>query len=285
MRRLAVKMPVCAFKFFFMDQIFLSKVYNFLQLSNPTDEQIINGARLLLQMNNNRGLYNSTLIRPQYYLKWVRADLQKMYAIRRRGLMNSDVAEYNDSVVKAVEETLSMAPDEETAEEEDAVVKVVGIRGKREDHDRLPEEIQNLWTKNAEQWKKMRQLHMQLALMIKEADYQPCDGNEMCYQLCQADNELRNNYNLYDSFCETEKAEEQQPAEKAAIDDVKTVQAARTLISRRTAKKNITDEDKEAIQEAVNVLVSMKVTMKPQTIEKLKALDIAIPYVEGAESE
>ena len=56
--------------------------------------------------------------------------------------------------------------------------------------------------------------------MISQPDYSPCDGNELCYQLRQLDTDLRDAYQVYDSFALPE--EKPQPKEKPQTDKVET---------------------------------------------------------------
>lgn len=272
-----------------MDQILTAQIYNFLQLEKPTEAQIIEGAKLLLKCNPNRerGVYNSAMRRPKAMLPWIRTDLKKYYDIRQRGLTMPEVEQFNHETVALVEQTLSQVPS--TVEQdsgETPLVPVLGIRGMRDDHEQLPDEIKAIWERNAERWKKMRQLHAQLAQMIVKPDYAPCDGNELCYMLRQVDTDLRNDYEIYDTFVLTPAAPEVPKADAddkvdVFTDNVKTIQNARTAISRGLGRKTShTEESLKKIQDAVNTLFSLKQAIKPETIEKLKAIGISVPNSE-----
>ena len=280
-----------------MDQILTAKIYNFLQLENPTEAQIIEGATLLLQCNPNRerGVYNSAMRRPKAMLPWIRTDLKKYYDIRQRGLTTPEVEKFNNETVALVEETLSMVPDGVAQEGGDGApaVHLIGTRGIRDDHDMLPEEIKAIWERNAERWKKMSRLHFQLAQMIAKPDYAPCDGNELCYQLRQVDTDLRNDYQIYDSYAIEPAAPEASTGSDdgkgdsldAFTDNVKTIQNARTAISRGLGRKTPhTEESLGKLQEAVNTLFALKQTIKPETMDKLKAVGISIPQT-GTDAE
>lgn len=275
-----------------MDQILTAQLYNFLHLKEPSEQQIIEGATLLLKCNpaRERGIYNSAMRRPKAMLAWIRADLKKYYDIRQRGLTTAEVEKFNDETVALVKETLSRVPDSvtpsTTAEaDEEHIVPVLGVRGRREDHDLLPPEVQAIWERNAERWKTMGRLHLQLAQMIAKPDYAPCDGNELCYQLRQIDDDLRNDYAIYDTYVlppATPSDSENGGSANDKVDEfaesVKTIQKARTTISRSLARKTPqTDESLKKLQDAVNTLYFMKQTIKPDTIEKLKATGISIP--------
>ena len=272
-----------------MDQILTAKIYNFLQLKEPTEAQIVEGATLLLQCNPNRerGIYNSAMRRPKAMLPWIRTDLKKYYDIRQRGLTTPEVEKFNKETVALVEETLSMKPDTVTQEGDDGTpaVPIIGTRGIREDHDKLPDEIKAIWERNAERWKKMSRLHTQLAQMIAKPDYAPCDGNELCYQLRQVDTDLRNDYLIYDSYTIEPAMQEVGTDKGDRVDDftdnVKTIQNARTAISRGLGRKTPhTEESLGKLQDAVNTLFAMKQSIKPETVEKLKAVGVSIPQTE-----
>lgn len=271
-----------------MDQILTAQIYNFLQLENPTEAQIVEGATLLLKCNPNRerGVYNSAMRRPKAMLPWIRTDLKKYYDIRQRGLTTPEVERFNNETVSLVEQTLSQVPSTVGQDNDPTPLTIVlGIRGQRADHDRLPEEIQAIWQRNAVRWKNMRRLHAQLEQMVSKPDYSPCDGNELCYQLRQMDTDLRNDYEIYDTFVVTpETAEETKSVASDNVDDftdnVKTIQKARTAISRGLGRKTEhTEESLGKIQDAVNMLFALKQTIKDETVEKLKAIGISVPDI------
>ena len=258
-----------------MDKNITIKIQEFLQTKNPTDAQIIEGATLLLQLSpaRNRAVYNSTLRRPKSMLPWVRADLKKYLGIRKRGLEISDVEKYNKETVARIEESLSVVP-EGVASSDASQVPIAGTRGRRQDHDQLPKDIQDIWDKNKDRWQMMRKYHAQLAIMIAKPDYAPCDGNELCYQLRNLDTDLRKDYDRYDNY----KPGEKNPEPKSGVTDkMKTVQNARSAISRGLSRKKQTEETLKTIQDAVNTLVELKQVMKPVTIDKLKAIGIEVP--------
>ena len=257
-----------------MDKNITIKIQEFLLLKNPTDAQIVEGATLLLRISpsRNRAIYNSTVIRPKSMLPWVRADLKKFLGIRKRGLEISEVEKFNKEAVAQVEESLSFIP--EGVASETSLVRIAGTKGRRQDHDKLPKELQDIWEKNKDRWQQMRKYHAQLAMMIAKPGYAPCDGNELCYQLRNLDTDLRKDYERYDNY----KAESVSAGnEKVATDNMKTVQNARTAISRGLSRKKQTEESLKNIQDAVNTLIALKQVLKPATIDKLKAIGIEVP--------
>lgn len=266
-----------------MDNNITKNMQAFLQVKNPTDQQIKDAALLLLQIapNRYRGIYNTASKRPQAMLPWVVTELKKQLDIRQRGLDASKVEAYNEETLKRAKETLSTKPEGVQIEEKQTfVIPILGGRGKRTDHDKLPEHIQQLWDDNGERWKRMRQIHTQLSLMISKPGYAACDGNELCYQLRQLDDAVRADYKKYDSYQIGEKKEA--PAKKddsvdAFTDNLKAIQKARTAINRGLNKKSQTQDSLKKIQEAVNKLYELKQVVKKETADRLKAIGINIP--------
>lgn len=259
-----------------MDNTLTARIGAFLQLEHPSDQQIIEAATMLLQCNpsGERGIYNSALRRPQAMLPWVRTDLKKYYNIRQRGLTTEQVPAYNADAMKKVRETLSILP-KDIQKEAVPQVPVLGVRGKRADHDQLPDTIKVLWDKNTERWKTIRKLHNQLLVMISKPGYQPCDGNELCHLLREADTQLRAAYKTYDSFVIVP-ATPDTAADSVDVftDNVKTVTNARSTITRGLQRKTQDDVSRQKIQAAVDTLKALNQKLMPATIEKLKAIGV-----------
>ncbi len=279
-----------------MDRILIEQIRVFLQKQNPTDEEIRQGATLLLRMNpsRERGIYNSAMARPKAMLPWIRTDLKKYFDIRQRGLETEQVEKYNRETLEIVRETLEKAPegeDENGTEDESpaespaqCTIPVLGIRGKRADHDQLPADIQELWEENIRRWRKMRALHAQLALMMNRPGYAACDGNELCYQLRQLDEQVRQAYLAYDEF-KADDGQAKEPEKKdeveAFTDNVKTIQNARTAITRVLQLEHPSEDKLKKLQEAVNTLLALHQTFKPEQVERLKAVGIVFPEAGG----
>ena len=270
-----------------MDNVFTEKIKKFLSIAKPDDAEIKEGAKLLLQVSHTRyrSIYNTAMIRPQAMLPWIRTDLKKHLAIRLRGLTTETVEKYNSETVRRIEKTLSVAPQDAGGNKNTAAqVPILGTRGKRADHDTLPEDIRELWEKNTQRWRKIRQYHAQLAQMVAKPDYSACDGNELCYQLRQMDDALRADYAKYDSWtpptvAEAGKEEEKADSVDVFTDNLKTIQNARTAISRGLSRQKQTAQSLQKIQDAVNTLFSLNQTVKDDTLKKLAAIGVVIPSV------
>lgn len=254
-----------------MNKIITEKIKAFLALEKPTDEEIKDAAFTLLQVGGEgeRHIYNSAQRRPQALLPWIRTDLKKFLSIRNRGLERSQVPSYNAKAVRNVRETLSRRPDTVEAEKK-PLVPVTSVLGKRADHDSLPEDIRQIWDQNAERWKKIRQLHVQLQTMISKPGYQACDGNELCHTLLEADTALRRDYERYDKWQEGGDTH----VTNGDDDPVKLVQKTRTALSRALNRKKQDKDSLDRIRKALAVLKENGAEIKPATRDKLSALGI-----------
>lgn len=259
-----------------MDTKITKKLKDFLEIKSPSDEQIKDAALVLLRINpaKERPLYNSVMKRPQAYLEWVQTEAKKFYDIRTHGMEVFEVAAFNKKALADSAESLSKVP-EEVAKELGKVPEL-NILGKRQDHDTLPESIQAIWEKNSDRWRKMRSLRAQLQIMVSQPNYQPCDGEELAYQLKQLDTALRNDYSIYDNF-DASKGNSKPDSIDGYTDNVKTVQNARTQINRLLKKEELSEKELLSLQDAVNTLVALKQSFKPVTIERLKKAGVAIP--------
>jgi len=271
-----------------MDKIFIAKIEKFLSIEKPDDEQIKEGATLLLQISpaRNRAIYNSAMRRPQSLLPWIRTDLHKYVDILKRGLTTATVGKYNQDTVRRVDETLSVVPATVAPKSNvTPVIPVLGTRGKRTDHESLPEDIKVLWEQNAQRWQTMRKVRAQLAQMVAKPGYAACDGNELCYQLRQMDDALRAAYQKYDSWTPPTVAgtgtEEKADSVDVFTDNLKTIQNARTAISRGLSRQEQTAESLQKIQDAVNTLFALHQTVKDDTLKKLAAIGITIPAADA----
>ena len=273
------------FYFCYMDNNLTKKIGSFLNNEKPTDKEIIEAAEMLLSLDpgRERGIYNSALRRPQGMLPWIRTDLKKFYAIRQRGMDNKDAERFNKETVKLVDETLGAVPEGTVNEFNENNIKQEQILGKRADHDQLPDDIKKLWDDNGKNWAQLRKLRLQLSELVARKDYQSCDGNELCYQLRKLDDSIRANYKKYDEW-NPEENEELTPEEQAQELN-KKINQARVTMSRTLKKETLSDDDVDSLQEAVNLLFSAKASIKPATIDKLKAAGVIIPEDKSDDTE
>lgn len=195
-------------------------------LSTPRDERdVVAGAELLMRITGNRQFYATAIVRPHVVHDHVEYELQKHLAIRQEGhnvetLRNLERELLAECAEEFGEEETTAEPVEEKAAEEEADAYAVPgeapvvsstKRGRREDHDALPPEIQALYEDNATRYDQMRKVYQQLLSM---ADAQPCDRKEHIFQLEKLVKAWSDAWAAYDSYDATAVSEDE-----AAVED------------------------------------------------------------------
>lgn len=206
--------------------------------ANPDERDLAAGALLVLQLTNNRIMYQNFMRRPKQYASRIEYELKKKYQFYLQQLTHEQVTEMGKQVeVIAKEHNLPNEHEEFK-------------KGKRADHDALPVEIQALYAQNLSIMQQMRRLHMQLQLLSVENS--TCPDSErypFLKELIDLDKQYHANWEQYDHFKvgdivpQPTKAEhvEEQPADNTPETETPAEQApaapADTTPVKKAAKK------------------------------------------------
>lgn len=207
--------------------------------ADPADRDIEFGAVLLLKLNKNRILYNNIIRRPDKFADKLLYELKKFLTIRLDQKTIHEVVEMEKVILPSVEQLLANA--EPMSTDDDHVAAIV--KGKRADHDSLPERVQVLWEESAGFYKNIKLLHENLKGMENS---QPCDRYELLKQLDEQDRMYRMNMESYDGYKIGEVyPPANPPKEESQADITKNVLAARTYLSKNKTKlKDLADSAK-----------------------------------------
>ena len=165
-------------------------------LNTPRDQRdILAGAMMLLRLNKNRFFYANVCRRPDKFHDKLEYELRKHLHIRLDNMTIADVVRLEAQVIPQAKKTLATPPAVISADNELPEAKVA--RGRRADHDRLPADIQELWDKNLQLYKTIKQVFEQLKGMEKA---QPCDRYEYLKILDETDKQYRRNLECYDNY-------------------------------------------------------------------------------------
>ena len=273
--------------------------------SEHTDENIREGAMLLLQINNNRHLYQQIMLRPQRMLEHLKYELQKHYDYRIKGLSLDEVRKFDGEVTpllqKAVDSTADadklaadVAPhlpfvDAENTDSIDATAIIA--KGKRADHDQLPDDIKEIWDANIQRWKRIKEL-----FEACKAYQLSCDrfeglnaANEEFHKMLLT---LKTEYYAYKQSMD--QYDHAVPGQKEENVETKTdvvisanaIGNARSYITKNIDKliqlkadgKTEQAEKLQAnIEQRVKTLLDAKAEIKPATLDKIKEAGIVIP--------
>ena len=273
--------------------------------SEHTDENIRDGAMLLLQINNNRHLYQQIMLRPQRMLEHLKYELQKHYDYRIKGLSLDEARKFDGEVTpllqKAVDSTADadklaadVAPhlpfvDAENTDSIDATAIIA--KGKRADHDQLPDDIKEIWDANIQRWKRIKEL------------FEACKAYQLScdrFEGLNAANEefqkmlltLKTEYYAYkqsmDQYDHAVPGQKEENAETKTdvVISANAIGNARSYITKNIDKliqlkadgKTEQAEKLQAnIEQRVKTLLDAKAEIKPATLDKIKEAGIVIP--------
>lgn len=201
------------------------------------------GAELLLRINRNRVLYNNIIRNPAKYAKTLEYQLQKILKSRLVDITHKEVAAMMTKV-DAIADRYALRESKRSEFQ----------RGKRADHDELPDEIRQLYVDNADIMRRMRDTHTRLRMISSLNSSCPdSDRFPLAKALIEYDVQYRNNWNVYDHYIKG-----------SAVGS--TVKA----VDERTARQNAV--------KSLNLLLG-KYAKKPSDAyaERIKTLYAAIP--------
>lgn len=237
------------------DPILTSQISDWLNAS-PKQRSLEDGALLLLRLNANRIMYQ--MILRNRLAEKLEYELQKHLNIRLHGLTRAEVAKVEKQVMPRLKKELANGEE---------------YRGRRADHDSLPDKVKAIYERNGTRWRQMHRIFETLKTM---RDAQPCDRHELVHQLVQLDDAYRADWEKYDHWTPEDEEPEAEPEPTEA--GVREIIAARKAIS--YGRKKLASETNEAkraallipIKNAVSVLRSANQTFREDTIAALKEL-------------
>lgn len=239
-------------------------------LNTPENERdIMAGAEMMLSLNRNRALYNSILRNPVKYAAKLSYELRKYLRMRLDNVAAADVVRIEKRVMTVVQSTLARAP--EISSEQELPAATV-VRGRRQDHDSLPEEIRELWDSNADRYQRIRLLFNELKAM---SDSQPCDRYEKLVILDELDKTYRSNLEKYDSYVPgTPTAEVTADSERTVNNARKTLSKYRKVLAGLDADDPKCAEVIEKIDNAAHTIVACGAGLAEETRAELSELGI-----------
>jgi len=286
-----------------LDPKFTEALVAWYKSDHSSEESIRKGAELLLQLNRNRILYQQILRTPQRMLKKLEYEIKKHIDIRLDGYSLDDVKKMAAAVMPQINAAafvqLSDNSDMLPMPGDDVGQSAI-VRGKRPDHDSLPENVKKLWDVNAERWKKIKAT-FELCKTLNA----PCDLYEHLKVLKEAWYAYKRDMARYDDFRGTLDETVTVTKGKALPEkEQQMVDYAQSYISRylpqlkelaqEAQEPDFSDEQKgkledlrTKIQDRVNILLKAGVILSEQRKEDLTSVDISIvnPVEDSSDAE
>ena len=177
-----------------MDNRFTNQLQDF--FNTPEEERDYDkGALMLLQITGNKIMYRNISFNAKKHAKFINYELRKHFNVRLQKITHEEVEQMQAQVNVIVAEHLSLTEDNPAGEFK---------KGKRTDHDTLPDEIQALYVENLSITQRMRDVQTQLRLLSVEGKTCP-DNDRYPYlkELISLDKKLHENWEKYDHYVGT----------------------------------------------------------------------------------
>ena len=297
-----------------IDKLFRARVTEWLSKKKHTEAELAEGATMVLQCNRNHALYNTIMRRPARYEEKIAYELRKHLRYLKDDLTLDEVKEKENKVLPVIEKVLNVDVNEDkplpspaydaetflqtgTYKQTDTIV----ARGKRPDHDSLPETIRAIWDKNAERYKKIKQAHETCKTLTAA-----CDRYEFTKAIAELWADYKKDFDTYDHYVlvpvneeagtQTTAAEEVQ----LSAEDLKAINAARPYISKNLPKllalvaaakqDGFTEAQaqeleswRDRIQQRVDVLIRTKQVITEELRQQLTEADIKLEIADSDE--
>ena len=187
-----------------IDPKFTEKIAQWLENDHSSREAVEAGAMLLLQLNRDTAMYQRILRNPKRELKFLEYKLNRYLQMRQDGQTVKDVVTLDQEITPQIKVAVDSEPAGTSDGEQLPVVEpakddgdtgCVVRRGIRPDHEKLPADIQALWTKNAERWKKIKQ-----SFETCKGLTEPCDRYEYLKVLKETWYKYKEDMARYDEY-------------------------------------------------------------------------------------
>lgn len=289
-----------------IDNTFTEKIKAWLEQEHSTVEQIKAGAKLLLLLNRDNAMYQRIMRRPLQEASFVEYKLKRFLRMRMDGSTINDTLRMDSYITPRIEAAMAVDEEEDksnsntrntettsdntstqtslpadTGSEEKPVYIRKGIRP---DHDRLPANIQRLWTRNAERWKKIKETFNTCKMLTE-----PCDRYEHLKLLKETWYAYKQDMARYDEYVLTPSTSEDNKKTTLTDEQRKQLANAYSYISRNIDQlmellytSGHSDEEQQQtietmrskIQERVNTIIECGKTMSEEMTTRLHSCGI-----------
>lgn len=228
------------------------------------------GATFLLKLTGNKIMYQNVSRNLTRNSDIIEYQIQKYYNFRVKDLTHKQVMEMDEQVAKIVTRHFSLAESTEqkgTSEATSDSGKQTSEfrKGKREDHDSLPVEIQAIYVENNSIMQKMRELHLQLR-MLSTANAVCPDSERYPFlkEIIELDKTYHKNWDIYDHFVPGESEIPVKPTDE--MEESKSALRVVNLMKGRY-KKNPSEDLKAKILDAYSKVLEPSEKLKEELTE------------------
>lgn len=173
-----------------MDHKFTEQIKQWLETPESERDYTV-GALYLLKLSGNQIMYKNIIAQIDRRHDVVAYQIQKYYNFRVQALTHAQVEEMAAQVETIVAEHIPLAAN---ADEQPQ-------KGKRADHDSLPDEIKAKFVENLSLLQRMRELHLRLrSLSLENSTCPDSERYPFLKELISLDKKLHANWEAYDHY-------------------------------------------------------------------------------------
>ena len=173
-----------------MDHKFTEQIRQWLE-TPEAERDYSTGALYLLKLSGNQILYKNIVAALDKRHDVIEYQLQKYYNFRVKALTHAKVEEMSAQVEAIVAEHIPLAAEADKQPQ----------KGKREDHDLLPDEIKAKYVENLSLLQRMRELHLRLrSLSLENVSCPDSERYPFLKELISLDKKLHANWEAYDHY-------------------------------------------------------------------------------------
>ena len=173
-----------------MDHKFTEQIKQWLETPEAERDYTV-GALYLLKLSGNQIMYKNIISQIDRRHDVVDYQLQKYYNFRLQALTHAQVEEMSAQVEAIVAEHIPLAAEADKQPQ----------KGKREDHDLLPDEIKAKYVENLSLLQRMRELHLRLrSLSLENVSCPDSERYPFLKELISLDKKLHANWEAYDHY-------------------------------------------------------------------------------------
>lgn len=176
-----------------MDTKLTQRIQDWLE-ANPATRSLAEGAELVLKLTGNRFMHQNILVRGD--VKMIEYQLRKYLPQRLQQVTHEEVEQMKKAAAQIAE-----AHHLDTIRKSAKTPPEEWKKGKREDHDTLPEEVQALYAENLTLLHRMRECHLQARkIALADKPCADCDIYPFVKELIELDKRLHSNWKTYDEY-------------------------------------------------------------------------------------
>ena len=173
-----------------MDHKFTEQIKQWLETPEAERDYTV-GALYLLKLSGNQIMYRNIISQLGRRHDFVEYQLQKYLNFRVQALTHTQVEEMSAQVEAIVAEHIPLAAEADKQPQ----------KGKREDHDLLPDEIKAKYVENLSILQRMRELHLRLrSLSLENSTCPDSERYPFLKELISFDKKLHANWEAYDHY-------------------------------------------------------------------------------------